>query len=220
MSILSGLIRNRLAKERRIDAADIYIANIGGCLAQKSEVARKQLAGLTDVSLTVRELVALIGFSGVNFHSLKDAEFDAPYHSGDAGFAISGGVLAAVLRQTDGKGQSLEKLVGSAIQKVLPVKIGGKDGKVVAIHGLADGMKFLDRLTKGDPALTDVRVVEILACPGGCVAGGGSVKPENKAAIEARVAAIRKLALAGSEDRMVDVPQDLLQTTFARTMPK
>jgi iron only hydrogenase large subunit-like protein len=218
-SVLSGVVKTALAKSKGLSAADVYVAAVGGCLARKEEVARTQLAGLTDVALTVRELVALIRFSGVNFHGLKDAPFDAPYSGGGQAFAVSGGVLAAVLGKAGVKGAAVEKLGGSAAQKAVSVTIGGKAGKAVAVQGLAEGVKLLDKLKKGDPAVADVRVVEVLACPGGCVAGGGSVKPKSKEAFLDRVAAIGKVAAAG-EDGAIDAGQELLKTSFAKAVRK
>jgi iron only hydrogenase large subunit-like protein len=218
-SILSGLIKGGIATEKGVAAGDVYVAAVGGCLARKEEIARKQVSGLTDVALTVRELVALIRLSGVNFHALKDAAFDSPYQNGGSGFSTSGGVLTAVLQKAGGQSEGIGKLAGSAAQKIVDVTIGGKSGKAVAIQGLSDGIKFLDKLKKGDPSLAGVRVVEILACPGGCVAGGGSVKPANKAAIDARIAAIGKLA-GGGDSSAIDVSQELLQTSFAKAARK
>jgi NADH-quinone oxidoreductase subunit G len=211
-SILSGVVKSSFAKEKGVNGADIYVVAVGGCLARKEEIARKQLAGLTDVALTVRELVALIKFSGINFYGLNDAKFDAPYAGGSGAFAVSGGALAAVLKKAGEVG--IEKLEGSGPQKV--VQIGA--GKAVAIQGLADALKFLDKLKKGDPSVAGVKAVEVLACPGGCVAGGGSVKPGSKGAVEARVAAIRNLKGGGTT--VIDATQELLQTSFAKAARK
>jgi NADH-quinone oxidoreductase subunit G len=209
-SILSGVVKRQFAEGKGLKQTDLYVVAVGSCLARKEEIQRKQLEGLTDVALTARELVALIKFSGINFYELKDAEFDPPYVGGSGAFAISGGVIAAILRRGRAR-KGIGKLEGgSAPQKGTTTSYG----TAVVIQGLAEALKFLEKLKKGDPTVKDVKLVEVLACPGGCVAGGGSVKPGNKEVVEARVAAVMKLK--GGERRMIDVSQDLLLTSFEK----
>jgi NADH-quinone oxidoreductase subunit G len=213
-AICSGFIATALSKSKGVNPSDVYAVSVGPCTAKK---------GGADVALTVRELVDLLRLGGIDLASLPEANYDLQAGSGSAAlYGASGGVVEATLRAAyrilNGKDlpdASVQKLRGAGAQKVVTVNLGSQQVKVAAVSGLAEGQKFLDKLKKKDPAVAGVKLVEILACPGGCVVGGGTPKPANKAAIEARVKAVaQSSANAAQKYAAVDggIDPQLLET--------
>ena len=160
-------------------------------IAKKYEVAREELGkdGIidTDLSLTVRELARMIKEAGIDLSTIEEAEFDSPlgYSTGAADiFGVTGGVLEAALR-TAYTDVTKEELPDDAIEfkavrgfegiKEATVNVGGTDVNVVAASSLGCARKLMDEL-RADLAAGKApkyHIIEIMACPGGCVAGGG-----------------------------------------------
>ncbi|MBQ7770817.1 MAG: iron hydrogenase small subunit, partial [Clostridia bacterium] len=155
------------------------------CTAKKYEKERPELSvnGLADVDavLTTRELAKLIKRSGINFVKLPDAEFDndvvGDYTGAGVIFGTTGGVMEAALRTAAYKltGEEIDK---SALQEVRGLKgikeasynLGGKEIKVAVAHGMKNAKVLLDQIANGT---SEYHFIEIMGCPGGCVAGGG-----------------------------------------------
>ena len=170
---------------------EVIVMSIMPCIAKKYEVARKELGenGIidTDLSLTVRELARMIKEAGIDLATIEDAEFDSPlgYSTGAADiFGVTGGVLEAALR-TAYTDVTKEELPDDAIEfkavrgfegiKEATVNIAGTDINVVAASSLGCARKLMDEL-RADVAAGKphkYHIIEIMACPGGCVAGGG-----------------------------------------------
>ena len=161
------------------------------CIAKKYEVAREELGkdGIidTDLSLTVRELARMIREAGIDLATIEDAEFDSPlgYSTGAADiFGVTGGVLEAALRTAYTDVTKVE-LPDDAIEfksvrgfegiKEATVNVGGTDVNVVAASSLGCARKLMDELRADIAAgrAPKYHIIEIMACPGGCVAGGG-----------------------------------------------
>jgi NADH-quinone oxidoreductase subunit G len=133
-----------------------------------------------DLVISTRELAKMIKEAGISFTSLTDGEFDHPMGlSSGAGviFGASGGVLEAALRTAYEwiTGQKLHQVEFTALRglegvKEAAIKIGDMEIKVAASSGLGNARDLLERVRAGK---SNYHVIEIMACPGGCIDGGG-----------------------------------------------
>ncbi len=174
------------AEKMGIDPKDIFVVSVMPCTAKKFEAERTDhsaVEGLADIdaSITVRELARMIRKAGINFRAIPDAEFDAPFGlASGAGtiFGATGGVMEAALRTAYEvvTGNELEDFATfSAVRGVEGVKeatynLNGTEVKVAVASGLANAKKVLDMVKSGEKKYD---FIEIMACPGGCVNGGG-----------------------------------------------
>lgn len=163
---------------------DVVIMSIMPCVAKKYEVSREELGqdGYldTDLSLTTRELARMIKEAGIDLANLEEAEFDSPlgYSTGAADiFGATGGVLEAALRTayhdiTNEEASSLDFEVVRGMDgiKESSLKINGHIINVAAASSLGNARKLMDELRAGT---CKYHVIEIMACPGGCIAGAG-----------------------------------------------
>lgn len=153
----------------------VEIVSVMPCTAKKREV---KAHGVIDVSITTRELAELIKLKGINFNALEESKFDNPfgeYSGGALIFGVTGGVTEAALRYavyklTGEKKDIIEDVRYSDGVKEVTVKIGGNELKLAIIHSLANAPKVLDAIKSGEKKY---HFVEVMACPGGCVNGGG-----------------------------------------------
>ena len=172
------------AKKMGIDPKDIVFVSAIPCTAKKFEVGRDGQSndGLAnvDIAVTTRELGRLIESSGINFKALKDEKFDAPVDIGSGAGAIfgaTGGVMEAALRT------AAEVILGTTLEKVEFEDVRGVEGikfaeyklgdmtiKVAVASGTANASKLLKGIQSGE---YQADFIEIMACPGGCVNGGG-----------------------------------------------
>ena len=165
-----------------LDPKNIVMVSIMPCTAQKFEIGRpdQSAAGVPDVdfALTTRELGRMIERAGINFLGLEDEKFDDPLGiSTGAGviFGATGGVMEAALRTavhtlTGETVTDLPEVRGTKDIKEATYKVGDLDVKVAVTSGLANARKVLDDIRAGK---CDAQFIEIMACPGGCVNGGG-----------------------------------------------
>ena len=172
------------AKKMGIDPKDIVVVSIMPCTAKKFECGREDqsASGYADVdyALTTRELARMIDTAGINFNLLPDEEFDNPLGEGTGAgviFGATGGVMEAALRTavetlTGEELKSLEfkEVRGTEGLKEATYNVAGLEVKVCAASGLANAQKVMDAIKAGT---CDYQFVEIMACPGGCVNGGG-----------------------------------------------
>jgi len=172
------------AKKMGIDPKDIYVVSIMPCTAKKFESGREGQSASgypdIDVALTTRELSRMIERAGIKFTELPDEEFDLPLGASTGAGAIfgaTGGVMEAALRTAAETitGKPLEKLEfnevrGTAGIKEATYKIGDLELKVAVTSGLSNAKRLLDRIKAGK---ADYQFIEVMACPGGCVNGGG-----------------------------------------------
>ncbi len=203
--MFGALLKTYYAKKEGIDPNKIYVVSVMPCIAKKFERQREEMKNdeLCDVDnvITTRELSRMIKQANIEFTKLEDSEFDQPMGEATGAGAIfgtTGGVMEATLRtaQDTLTGEDLEKINfeevrgGEAIKKAT-VKIAGKEIKVVATSGLANAKQILEEIKTGK---ADYQFVEIMACPGGCVMGGG--QPIKSAKIRSEVD-VRKLRADG-----------------------
>lgn len=209
MSMLSSLVKTYYAEKMGIDPARIYVVAIMPCTAKKYEAQRPELTmpdgrPATDAVLTTRELVWLAKCLGVDFRNLPDGMFDTPLgvSSGAADiFGATGGVMEAALRT------AYEKLTGTACPDVnfvdvrgvtgsireATLNVGGRKIQVAVSNGLNNARQILNRILSGEKSY---HLVEIMACPGGCVAGGGQpYPPDGMYVLDPELARLRAKAL-------------------------
>ena len=184
MQMFSAVAKNIFTKELGIDRKDLVVVSIMPCLAKKYEAGRDEFSKDgnpdTDIVLSTRELARLIKQANINFHILKDEDFDHPLgESTGAGviFGRTGGVIEAALRTaadwyTD---SSLENVDYEAVRgfegvRSADVKVGDLDLKIGIAHGLGEARKLLEQIRAGE---SHYHAIEIMACKGGCIGGGG-----------------------------------------------
>jgi ferredoxin hydrogenase gamma subunit len=187
---LGTIARTYLPERMSIDPARIRVVSIMPCTAKKDEAARPQLIhdGIpeVDVVLTTREFVRLLQREGIDFRTLEPADFDNPYMSEFSGagaiFGTTGGVMEAALRTMYHaiNGHELERidiseLRGFAGVRTASVELGGAVGtvNVAMCHGLKSVREIVEAVRIGS---VDFDFIEIMACPGGCVDGGGTLR--------------------------------------------
>ncbi|MGL5327777.1 MAG: NADH-dependent [FeFe] hydrogenase, group A6 [Peptostreptococcaceae bacterium] len=163
---------------------EVTIISIMPCVAKKYEVAREELGqdGIidTDLCLSVRELARMIKEAGINLAELEESEFDSPlgYSTGAADiFGVTGGVLEAALRTAYEviTKETLENINFTAVRgmegiKEASIDVAGTTVNVAAASSLGNARVLMDDLRAGK---SKYHIIEIMACPGGCVAGGG-----------------------------------------------
>ena len=202
MQMFSSVAKNIFTKELGVDRKDLVVVSIMPCLAKKYEASREEFSKDgnqdTDIVLSTRELARLIKQANINFHILKDEDFDHPLgESTGAGviFGRTGGVIEAALRTaadwyTD---SSLENVDYEAVRgfegvRSADVKVGDLDLKIGIAHGLGEARKLLEQIRAGE---SHYHAIEIMACKGGCVGGGGQPYHHgNTGTLKKRTAAI------------------------------
>ena len=200
--MFGALIKSYYANKMGINPEKIYTVSVMPCIAKKFERQRPEMQndGLYDVDnvITTRELSRMIKQANIEFTKLEDSEFDAPMGEATGAGAIfgtTGGVMEAALRtaQDTLTGKSLDKIEfeqvrgGKGIKKAT-IEIAGKPIKVVAASGLSNARKILDEIKSGK---ADYQFVEIMACPGGCIMGGGQPIKTSKTRSEVDVRKLR-----------------------------
>ena len=180
----------------------MYVVSVMPCTAKKFEKIRPEMKNDSlpnvDSVITTRELARMIKQANIHFTTLEESEFDDPMGEATGAGAIfgtTGGVMEAALRtaQDTLTGKSLDKIEfeqvrgGKGIKKAT-IEIAGKPIKVVAASGLSNARKILDEIKSGK---ADYQFVEIMACPGGCIMGGGQPIKSSKTRSEEDVRKLR-----------------------------
>lgn len=182
--MFGAIAKTHLAEKLGIDPAKIVIVSIMPCLAKKYEANRPELSndGLANVDfvLSTRELAHMIREAGIAFTELPDEEFDSPMGESTGAsiiFGTTGGVIEAAVRtanawltKEDMGRIDFEELRGLQGIRVANVNIAGNDLTIAIAHGLGNARKLLEDIR--DKKAT-YHAIEIMACPGGCVGGGG-----------------------------------------------
>lgn len=204
--MFGALIKTYFAKKEGISPEKIYVVSVMPCIAKKFERQRTEMKndGLYDVDnvITTRELSRMIKQANIEFDKLEDSTFDNPMGEATGAAAIfgtTGGVMEAALRtaQDTLTGKDLPKIEFEQVRggdgiKRATINIAGKDIKVVAASGLANAQKIMEEIKSGK---ADYQFVEIMACPGGCVMGGGQPIKSSKIRREVDVRKLRADAL-------------------------
>jgi len=202
--MLGALIKNYFSKNQNLEPEDIYSVSIMPCTAKKFEAGRPEMSykGNDDIDavLTTRELVKLIKMKGLDINSISPVLADNPF--GDrstAGklFGVTGGVMEAAVRTAywlltgeELKVQAIKELRGLDGLKEATIKIGDLEVNVAVANGLDNARKVLDDIISGKKVY---HFIEIMSCPGGCIAGGGQPIGADLDAIRARMQALYKI---------------------------
>lgn len=182
--MFGSVVKTYFAEKNNIPAEDIVVVSVMPCVAKKYESARPELGGegYSDVDhvITTRELASMIKDFSMSFADLEEGEFDNPLgESSGAGtiFGASGGVLESTLRTAyhmitgnDLEEVEFKELRGFKGLREAEVEIDGRVLKLAIASGLGNARKLLDNVRAGKQ---NYDVIEIMACPGGCIGGGG-----------------------------------------------
>ncbi len=188
--MLGAIAKTYYAQKAGIDPARMYMVSIMPCTAKKYELSRTddmRASGHPDVDvvLTTRELARMLKQSGIDFLALGDAEPDSilgSYTGAGTIFGATGGVMEAAVRTaySYATGHKLERIELDAVRGLKGVKEGevaidGTKIRVAVAHGLANVGQVLDRVREARDAgrETPYHFIEVMACPGGCIGGGG-----------------------------------------------
>ncbi len=188
--IMGVLAKTYYAQKMNIDPARMKMVSIMPCTAKKYEITRDHemfASGHKDVDvvLTTRELARMIRQAGIDFRKLAPEEADnflGAYSGAGTMFGTTGGVMEAALRTAQFvlSGEKMPKLVFEELRglegiKETKVVIGGEEIRIAVAHGLGHVGEVLDRVRKakaeGKPM--PYHFIEVMACPGGCIGGGG-----------------------------------------------
>jgi formate dehydrogenase major subunit len=204
--MMGATVKNHFAQWAKIPKEKLFVVSIVPCLAKKQEAARPEFApeGIRDVDsvLTTMEMLEMLKLIRVDTADVKPAEFDEPYKTvSSAGvlFGASGGVAEAALRMAvekltgtvlvadPAKGQQglvFEAVRGFAGVKEAEVKTENATLRVAVVSGLKNAEPIIQKIIKGEK--TGYDLIEVMACPGGCICGAGHPVPEKLNTLEKR----------------------------------
>lgn len=184
MEMFGAVLKNYYAKKNNIDPENMFVVAVMPCTSKKFEAQRDEFKTTgnrdIDVSITTRELARMIKSAGIDFKELEDTSFDLPF--GDATgagviFGATGGVMEAALRTVVEilEGKELDKIDFEAVRGLEGIKeatltVAGKEVKIAVVHGLKNARTVMDKIKNGE---ADYHFIEVMACPGGCINGGG-----------------------------------------------
>jgi len=186
--MFGAVAKSYYAQKAGIDPKDIVVVSVMPCTSKKNEAARPEMEvdriRDVDFSLTTRELGTMIKQSGIKFQDLEDEDFDkgmGEYSGAGVIFGATGGVMEAALRTvadilTD---KDLEKIEYKRVRGIEYIKEGSvklpingemTEIKIAVVHGTKHAAKLLEDIKSGKK---EFHFIEIMACEGGCVNGGG-----------------------------------------------
>ena len=168
------------------------------CTAKKDEIRRPQFEDETDLVITSRELAQMIKEANIDFKNLPESEGDtiySEYSGGGAIFCATGGVMEAAIRSAYKfiTGKEMIPLELKAVRganngiKTASVDINGVKINVAVAQGIKNAMDLISKVKSKEPGFENIHFLEVMACPGGCVMGGGSPKAKGKKVVEKRL---------------------------------
>lgn len=201
--MFGAILKTYYAEKNHINPNKIFVVSVMPCIAKKYERQREEMKvdGRYDVDavITTRELARMIKQANIEFTKLEDDNFDNPMGEATGAAAIfgtTGGVMEAALRTAYEliTGEELKEINFEAVRgekgiKKATVKIGDKEVKVAVAHGLGNARKVSEEMKAGT---ADYDFLEVMACPGGCIMGGG--QPIKSSKIRSEVDIRRKRA--------------------------
>ncbi len=232
--MFGSIVKTYYAKKKGIDPDNIVVVSVMPCIAKKAEAKRPELTkdehNNVDIVITTRELGAMIKETGMDFKSLPESEFDKPLGETTGAsviFGAAGGVIEAALRTVyewitgeELKNVEFNQLRGMDGIKKATVKIGDKELKIAVASGLGNARLILEEIREGK---SDYHAIEIMACPGGCIAGGGQPYHHgNNEIIEKRQKAIyhedrkKKIRKSHENPEVLQLYKDFLGKPFGK----
>jgi NADH-quinone oxidoreductase subunit G/NADP-reducing hydrogenase subunit HndD len=202
--MLGAVIKSYWACREKIDPKKIFSVSIMPCTAKKFEAGRSEMIrdGVADVDavLTTRELARMIRMRGLDLNDMPAEPADTPFgERTSAGklFGASGGVMEAAVRTAHHlvTGTELGELEVTALRgkdglKEARVQVGELELGLAVVSGLGNARQLLDEIRAGRD---DLHFIEIMTCPGGCIAGGGQPLSADPSAVTARMKALYKI---------------------------
>lgn len=202
-AMFGAVAKTYYAQKMGWDPHDVVSVSVMPCTAKKYEASRPELGrdGYQDVDyvLTTRELAKLIRYVGLDLSVLPESEFDSPLGTGSGAiFGATGGVMEAALRTAYElyTGKTLPRLEFDAVRgdinaiKEATIDLDGTPLKVAVANGLKNAEELIRRVERGE---ADYIFIEIMACPGGCIGGGGQPIGTNNAVRDARIQALYEI---------------------------
>ena len=188
--MFGAIAKTYYAEKAGIDPAKIVSVSVMPCTAKKAEAARPEMnaSGYRDVDvvITTRELGSMIREAGLDFKHLPEDSYDSPLGTGTGAaviFGTTGGVMEAALRTVADvlTGENLQTVDYNDVRgmeqtREAELTIAGNTVKIAVVHTLASARKILERIRAGE---ADYQFIEVMACPGGCIGGGGQPIPVN-----------------------------------------
>ena len=193
--MFGSLAKKYYAEELDIDPEDLVVVSLMPCTAKKFEAARPELStdGMPDVDvvITTQEVVRMIREAGLDYANLEDDSLDMPFGFTSGGgilFGVTGGVSEAVLRAAhyllldeELDQVNFTEVRGTEGLRAAEVDVGGQKVKLAIVFGLANAKRLLQQIKDGE---AEYHIIEVMACPGGCVGGAGqpATNPEVRSA--------------------------------------
>ena len=208
MAMLSALLKHYYAAKMGIAPRDLFVVAVMPCVAKKFEAARPEFqmddgTPETDAVITTRELIWMIKCYGIDLVNLPEDAFDNPFgeSSGAADiFGTTGGVMEAALRSaverlTGAPPEALEFTEVRAVEglRERELRVGDLTLNIGVANGLTNAKRLLDKVVNGEK---EFHIIEVMACPGGCIGGGGQpYPPQGYRFLDRRLLAARAKAL-------------------------
>lgn len=210
--MFGAVLKTYYAEKNNIDPKSIVTVSVMPCVAKKFEAARPEMEvdNLRDVDIVIstRELARMIKGNGINFTELPDEQFDDPFEQATGAgviFGATGGVMEAALRTVAEivTGESIDNVEYNAVRgtqgiKETEVQIGDMTVRAAVAHGLGNARKLLNSVRAGEAKYD---FIEIMACPGGCVTGGGQPICSAKTWMDVDIKAERAKALYSEDEK-------------------
>ena len=204
--MFGAILKTYYAQKIGVDPKKIFVVSVMPCVAKKYERQREEMKvdGICDVDavITTRELARMIKEANIDFTKMNDEGFDSPMGEATGAAAIfgtTGGVMEAALRTAyelitgeELKELNFEEVRGAKGIKKANIKIGDTEVKVAVAHGLANARKVSEEIKQGK---ADFDFLEVMACPGGCIMGGGQPIKKSKTRMNVDVRAKRAKAI-------------------------
>lgn len=194
--MFGSVLKKKYCQELGIKPEDMFVVSIMPCTAKKYEAKRPEFttAGSYDVDavLTTVEAAQMFREAGIIFEQLPESDFDEPMQQATGSgvlFGATGGVMESVVRYVTGKllkteGRiDIEFVRGMADTKIATLNVGDNKLTLAVVNGLAAAEALIEKIKSGE---LEVHAVEVMACPGGCVGGGGQPFQNDSAARSAR----------------------------------
>ena len=206
--MFGAILKSYYCEKNHIDPKDLFVVSVIPCTAKKFEVTRDEMIEDVDVALTTRELGRMIKGAGIQFAEHPDEAFDDPFETATGGAAIfgaTGGVMEAALRTAayllDGSADKVEfnEVRGLQGVKEATYTINGMDVNVAVASGLANARKVIEAVQSGEK---NYHMVEIMACPGGCINGGGQPTQSDSVLNNVDLKTLRSKALYDADAAM------------------
>ena len=212
--MFGAIVKSYFAEKYGVDREKICMVSIMPCVAKKYECSREEMEvdGVRDVDfvLTTRELARMIKQANIDFASLEDSEFENPMGEASGAAAIfgtTGGVMEAAIRTAVDtlENRSVEQIDYEVVRgekgiKEATLNVAGKEVRIAVASGLANARKIMDDIREGK---SPYHFVEIMACPGGCVMGGGQPIKHSKVRATTDVRKLRADALYTIDEKSV-----------------